>query len=65
VVSEVDNHLRRWRDAGDTSSDWEVTGVVSDRIDPPQHHSTPLPLSSLDRISGHTVGEYAEIRQVG
>ncbi len=27
--------------------------------------STPLPLYSLGRISGHTAGEYAKIRQVG
>jgi hypothetical protein len=63
--SELNDDIRRWRETVDDLSDWgtEDSVVIGDH--PPQHQSTPLPLYSLGRISGHTAGEYAKIRQVG
>jgi hypothetical protein len=63
--SELNDDIRRWRETVDDGSEWGADDSISNNIHPPQHHSTPLPLYSLGRISGHTVGEYAKIRQVG
>jgi hypothetical protein len=63
--SELNDDIRRWRETVDDVSDWGVEDSVSSVVQPPKHQSTPLPLYSLGRISGHTAGEYAKIRQVG
>jgi hypothetical protein len=62
--SELNDDIRRWRETVDDGSEWGAHDNIGD-IRTPRHHSTPLPLYSLGRISGHTVGEYAKIRQVG
>jgi hypothetical protein len=63
--SELNDDIRRWRETVDDLSDWGAEDSVVSGAHLPQHQSTPLPLYSLGRISGHTAGEYAKIRQVG
>jgi len=62
--SELNDDIRRWRETVDDLSDWGAEDSIVSGAQP-QHQSTPLPLYSLGRISGHTAGEYAKIRQVG
>jgi len=63
--SELNDDIIRWRETVDDLSDWGAEDSVVSGAHLPQHQSTPLPLYSLGRISGHTAGEYAKIRQVG
>ncbi len=60
----MEDASREWEAAGDTGDDWEVEVAQDSELASPNFHSTPLKLSTLGRILGHTVGEYAESRIV-
>jgi hypothetical protein len=55
-IGELDDDIQKWRDAGDMSSEWEVTEAVGDGLDSPQHHLTPLP-QDIRAYSGRVCGE--------
>ncbi len=58
----VEDASWEWVAAGDTGDEVEV--AQDSELTSPNFKSTPLKLSSLGRILGHTVGEYAKKRIV-